>query len=77
MIEDTKDTFASKHTFAYEISGSQIEDVKNQMVAMQIEGEATIPEILEFFTKYLKAVGYFPPENHRLEFVPNEPPLSY
>lgn len=61
--------FKSKHTFSYEIAESDVEGVTPQLIGIQATGEVTLSELLELFEKYIKAVGYFPPENSHLEFV--------
>lgn len=69
MIEQL--LFNSRHTFKYEIYNSQLEDVPNNQVLITLKGEQRLPDMLEMFHKYLKAVGYFPPDNSHLEFVSN------
>lgn len=61
--------FKSTHTLSYQITESDVEGVPPQTVGIQVTGEVTLPELLELFEKYVKAVGYFPPENSHLDFV--------
>jgi hypothetical protein len=37
-----------------------------------ISGETDLTELLEKFTYFVKGMGYYPPENSTLEFVPND-----
>lgn len=65
--------FKSIHQFVYQISESDVPGVPPQTVAIQADGELTLPELFEIFEKYIKAVGYFPPENSHLDFVADSP----
>lgn len=37
-----------------------------------IDSEVSLPELLEQFEYFIKAIGYFPPDNSKLEYVSQE-----
>lgn len=37
-----------------------------------LNGDTTLDELIEQFELFVKGVGYFPPENARLEYVDND-----
>ena len=61
-----------KHTFTYQVLNSQVKDVSNHTVSISLDGDVSLDELLEKFHQYLLAVGYFPPENTILDFVPRD-----
>lgn len=61
----------NKHTFTVE-NTPDIEGVYPE-VHMTIDSQASISDMLEAFNCFLKAIGYFPPENHYLDYVSDEP----
>jgi hypothetical protein len=61
-----------KHKFIYRVSKSDVEGVPKHSVSMTLEGEISLNDMLEKFQQYLLAVGYLPPENTMLDFVPRE-----
>jgi hypothetical protein len=57
------------HKFIYEVQESDIKDVPRQTAIVGIDGDVTLPQMLEAFEKYLFAAGFVPPENSYLDFV--------
>lgn len=57
------------HTFVYNLSESNVPEVTPQIITMQLDGDLSLPQILDCFEKYLIAVGYVPPDNSYLDFV--------
>ncbi len=41
-------------------------------VEFTIDSDSNIPEMCEHFDRFLKAVGYYPPQNATLEYVEDE-----
>jgi len=41
----------------------------DRQIVFQIKDEATLDEMLESYTHFLKALGYHVPENNYLQFV--------
>lgn len=37
-----------------------------------LDGKATLPDLLEAFEQFVKAVGYFPPDNSTLDYIKND-----
>jgi hypothetical protein len=39
---------------------------------VELPGDITISELLEEFNLFIRGIGYFPPENARLDYVDND-----
>lgn len=59
------------HTFTVENIGNS-EGIYPE-VHMKIDGQASISDMLEAFNCFLKAIGYYPPDKHYLDYVSDEP----
>lgn len=58
-----------KIKLTYEMEES--EGIKPRLVEHSFDGELTLPELLQEFEYFVKAVGYFPPEGS-LDYVKDE-----
>lgn len=69
------------HTFEYHLTGGEDLTMPDQAVRFTMDGNINLSTIVEQFELYLKATGFVPPDNCRLEFVEqdsggwNPPPL--
>jgi hypothetical protein len=56
------------HTFKI-VNNYESEEFISPTVSMEIDSQATIPDLLNAFHCFLKATGYYPPEHSTLDFV--------
>ncbi len=67
--ETNNSNLEHSHYFEYRISRSTVDEISPHTIRFEIDGDVSLPEILEKFEAYLKAVGYVPPENSYLDFT--------
>ena len=56
-------------TLKWECPNIHEEFTADRQIVFQIKDEATLDEMLESYTNFLKALGYHVPENNYLQFV--------
>ncbi len=65
-----------KITFIYEYEHSNTPIVGHQglprKVSSEITGEVSLPELIEEFEYFIKGIGFYPPENSKLQYVDND-----
>ena len=71
-MNDTQTTLEHSHIWTYRIYESDVEDVNPRTVETEVDGSATLAQILEAFEEYLTDVGYVLPDDTKLGFVPKD-----
>lgn len=61
-----------EHTFKLVVSEYENMNFVFPTVNMELDSQASLGDVLDAFTCFLKAVGYFPPENSTLDFVSDD-----
>jgi hypothetical protein len=46
-----------------------------RIVEFALTNEPSMPELVEQFELFIKAMGYFPPDNSHLDWVEEDPPV--
>ena len=59
-------------TLKWECPNIHEEFTADRQIVFQVEDEATLDEMLESYTHFLKALGYHVPENNYLQFVKDD-----
>lgn len=59
------------YEISYNDSDERIEDAPPQKVEFVVDGNITYDELLSMMDRFIKAVGYYPPEGAELAYVKN------